>query len=258
MNETPAIDGLKVRSIFHPTDLSDASKVAFVHALKIALLTKSELNVLHVSPKEDIPWQQFPALRPTLARWKLIPEGSPESAVGELGLSVRKVIASSDDPVDACLDFLARHPTDLVVLSVHQHNGRMRWMERAVGKPIARAIGEMQKSGAGFAGFATWLDMTPADSDMFAVPDPSSLVVLPWKREVGWLAADIVMDGKPVAHGPRHILKQQIEKAGKLGYRMKSGVECEFFLVSPDGRSIADERDTHSKPCYDQSALMRR
>lgn len=122
----------------------------------------------------------------------------------------------------------------------------------------ARAIGEMQKSGAGFAGFATWLDMTPADSDMFAVPDPSSLVVLPWKREVGWLAADIVMDGKPVAHGPRHILKQQIEKAAKLGYRMKSGVECEFFLVSPDGRSIADERDTHSKPCYDQSALMRR
>ena len=99
--------------------------------------------MLFRSPKEDIPWQQFPALRPTLARWKLIPEGSPESAVGELGLSVRKVIASSDDPVDACLDFLARHPTDLVVLSVHQHNGRMRWMERAVGKPIARAIGEM-------------------------------------------------------------------------------------------------------------------
>jgi glutamate---methylamine ligase len=122
----------------------------------------------------------------------------------------------------------------------------------------ARAIGEMQKAGAGFAGFATWLDMTPADSDMFAVPDPSSLVVLPWKREVGWLAADIVMDGKPVGHGPRHVLKQQIEKAAKLGYRQKSGVECEFFLVSPDGRAIADERDTQSKPCYDQSALMRR
>ena len=67
----------------------------------------------------------------------------------------------------------------------------------------ARAIGEMQKSGAGFAGFATWLDMTPADSDMFAVPDPSSLVVLPWKREVGWLAADIVMDGKQI--GRAHV-----------------------------------------------------
>ena len=41
-----------------------------------------------------------------------------------------------------------------------------------------RAINEMQKSGAGFAGFAAWLDMTPADADMFAIPDPDSLIQL--------------------------------------------------------------------------------
>ena len=35
-------------------------------------------------------------------------------------------------------------------------------------------------TGAGFAGFAAWLDMTPADSDMFAIPDPDSLIQLPW------------------------------------------------------------------------------
>ena len=81
----------------------------------------------------------------------------------------------------------------------------------------ARAIGEMQKAGAGFAGFATWLDMSPADSDMFAVPDPDSLIQLPWKPEVGWLASDIVMDGKSVAHGPRHILKQQVAAAARRG-----------------------------------------
>jgi glutamine synthetase len=122
----------------------------------------------------------------------------------------------------------------------------------------ARAIGEMQKAGAGFAGFATWLDMSPADSDMFAVPDPDSLIQLPWKPEVGWLASDIVMDGKPVAHGPRHILRQQVAAAAAQGLRMKSGVECEFFLVTPDGRAVADAQDTQSKPCYDQGALMRR
>ena len=122
----------------------------------------------------------------------------------------------------------------------------------------ARAIGEMQRAGAGFAGFATWLDMTPADSDMFAVPDADSLTILPWKPEVGWLAADLMMDGKPVSHSPRCVLKQQIEKAAKLGYRMKTGVECEFFLTTPDGKAVGDERDTQSKPCYDQSALMRR
>ena len=38
----------------------------------------------------------------------------------------------------------------------------------------------------------------------------------------------------------------------------KTGVECEFFLISPDGESIADTSDHQSKPCYDQQALMRR
>ena len=37
----------------------------------------------------------------------------------------------------------------------------------------ASAINGMAKTGAGFAGFATWLDMTPADSDMFVIPDPN-------------------------------------------------------------------------------------
>ena len=122
----------------------------------------------------------------------------------------------------------------------------------------ARAIGEMQKNGAGFAGFATWLDMSPADTDMFAIPDPDSLIILPWNREVGWLASDLWMDGKPVDASPRIMLKKQIEKLSKRNLKMKSGVECEYFLLSEDGLSISDPRDIQSKPCYDQSALMRR
>ena len=121
-----------------------------------------------------------------------------------------------------------------------------------------RAIKEMQKSGAGFAGFAAWLDMTPADADMFAIPDPDSLIQLPWNKEVGWLASDLWMNGKPVEASPRVMLKRQINELSKLGYTMKSGVECEYFLISEDGSTIADQRDIQSKPCYDQSALMRR
>ena len=102
-----------------------------------------------------------------------------------------------------------------------------------------RAINEMQKNGAGFAGFATWLDMTPADSDMFAIPDPDSLIILPWNREVGWLASDLWMDGKPVEASPRIMLKKQIEKLSKRNLKMKSGVECEYFLLSEDGKSIS-------------------
>ena len=122
----------------------------------------------------------------------------------------------------------------------------------------AQAISEMQKNGAGFAGFATWLDMTPADTDMFAIPDPNSLIQIPWKKEVGWLAADLWMDGKPVKASPRVMLKEQIKKLSRKNLVMKSGVECEYFLITPDGTKIADVKDTQSKPCYDQSALMRR
>jgi glutamine synthetase type III len=122
----------------------------------------------------------------------------------------------------------------------------------------AAAIGDMAKEGAGFAGFASWLDMTPADPDVLAIPDPDSLIQLPWKREVGWLAADPYMNGKLVGQAPRNILKRMIAKAAEHGYQLKTGVECEFFLLSPDGGAISDKSDTQAKPCYDQSALMRR
>jgi len=122
----------------------------------------------------------------------------------------------------------------------------------------ARAIGDMQKDGAGFAGFAAWLDMTPAHPDMFSIPDPTSLIQLPWKPEVAWLAGDLWMDDKEVEASPRVALKRQMARAGKKGYYMKTGVECEYFLITPDGLAISDANDTQEKPCYDQSALMRR
>ena len=122
----------------------------------------------------------------------------------------------------------------------------------------ARAIGAMQKDGAGFAGFAAWLDMTPAHPDMFALPDPTSLIQLPWKPEVAWVAGDLWMAGAEVEDSPRVALKRQIARASKAGFRPKVGVECEYFLTNPDGSAISDERDIQEKPCYDQSALMRR
>ncbi len=120
------------------------------------------------------------------------------------------------------------------------------------------AIAEMQEGGAGFAGFATWLDLTPAHPDLFAMPDPSSVIQLPWKKEVAWVAADCVMDEKPVAQAPRVVLKRLVGEAAKQGLRVKTGVEPEFFLISAEGSAISDPFDAAEKPCYDQQALMRR
>ena len=121
-----------------------------------------------------------------------------------------------------------------------------------------QAIADMQEEGAGFAGFATWLDFTPAHPDMLAVPDPNSAIQLPWKPEVAWVAGNCVMEGKDVAQAPRNVLRRLIDEAAAEGMHVKTGIEAEFFLLSPDGSQISDEYDTASKPCYDQQAVMRR
>ena len=122
----------------------------------------------------------------------------------------------------------------------------------------AQAIADMQVDGAGFAGFATWFDHTPAYPDMLAIPDPNSVIQLPWKPEVAWVAANCIMEDEPVAQAPRNVLRTLIAEAAKDGLHVKTGVEAEFFLLTPDGEQISDEYDTATKPCYDQQALMRR
>ncbi|EKF60994.1 glutamine synthetase [Agrobacterium albertimagni AOL15] len=122
----------------------------------------------------------------------------------------------------------------------------------------SQAIADMQKEGAGFAGFAAWLDLTPAHPDLFAIPDASSVIQLPWKPEVAWVAADCMMEDEPVAQAPRVVLKKLVAEAAEHGLRVKTGVEAEFFLISADGEAISDQYDTAEKPCYDQQALMRR
>ena len=122
----------------------------------------------------------------------------------------------------------------------------------------ASAMESVAKSGAGFAGFATLFDMTPADPDVLVIPEQDSLIQLPWKPEVAWVTGDLVMAGKPVEQNPRQVLKRVIAQGAALGYELKTGVECEYFLIMPDGQSISDAADLQAKPCYDQQTLMRR
>jgi glutamine synthetase len=122
----------------------------------------------------------------------------------------------------------------------------------------AAAIAGMQRDGAGFAGFATHLDMTPAHPDLFAVPDASAVIRLPWKRDVAWVPADCVMEDRPVEQAPRVLLKRLVAEAAVEGLHVKTGVEAEFFLIDADGGGVSDCKDTAPKPCYDQQALMRR
>ena len=133
----------RIGNIFHPSDFSEGSAVAFRHALKAALAANASLSILHVSADTDSDWQDFPRVRDTLERWGLIPKDSPREAVAGLGINVQKVGFVGRDPVKACLGYLEAHPADLIVLAVHQQVGRMGWLGKSVGKPVARRSGEM-------------------------------------------------------------------------------------------------------------------
>jgi len=127
-----------IHAIFHPSDFSEGSEVAFAHALKIALAAEAELDVLHVAESRDVAWTEFPRVRGMLERWGVLPPNSPRNAVTAIGIDVRKVLLKDSDPVRAAERFLQERPTDLVVLAAHTHQGRMRWT-RSVSRPIAEA-----------------------------------------------------------------------------------------------------------------------
>ncbi len=128
--------------IFLPSDFSSDSDVAFVHALKIATECKAALEMMWVSPvnaNSEMHWDDFPSVRSALERWRVIPEGSSQETVVQLGVEISKIVAFSPDPVNACLDYLEVQEVDLIVLSVHQREGVMRWLGKMIAERISSA-----------------------------------------------------------------------------------------------------------------------
>jgi nucleotide-binding universal stress UspA family protein len=135
------IDIAPIRSILNPTDFTASSELAFVHALKIALEGKTKLYVLHADPDsgEEVDWSAFPGVRRTLAKWGVLPEGSPMADVGDkLGLHLAKISAADRDPVRAIAGFVNDHKSDLVVLATRGREGVPRWLHGSVAEPAAR------------------------------------------------------------------------------------------------------------------------
>ena len=63
----------------------------------------------------------FPGVRAMLERWRVLPPNSPRNAVASIGIDIRKVVVTDDDPVGAVERFLEKQPTDLVVLAADAH-----------------------------------------------------------------------------------------------------------------------------------------
>jgi nucleotide-binding universal stress UspA family protein len=130
---------LPFRRIFHPTDFSDADRAAFAHAVKLTCLVQGELTMMHVDPTiERKDFEDFPRIRPLLARWGVLPEGCSKDDVVKMGVQIKRVRVVADDTKGAILKQLAAHPTELLVLSTHQREGLARLMHHPVAEPLAR------------------------------------------------------------------------------------------------------------------------
>jgi nucleotide-binding universal stress UspA family protein len=132
-----------VKSIFHPSDFSPPSELAFAHALAIALIRKTKLVIMHAGRGHLDEWDQFPPVRKTLERWRVLAPGSPQSAVFEkLSVRVAKVSARGD-PVRASINQIEKQEPELVVLATRGRHGLPLWLKPSVAQAIARRTSAM-------------------------------------------------------------------------------------------------------------------
>jgi glutamine synthetase len=103
-------------------------------------------------------------------------------------------------------------------------------------KSFAITVRELEgalEEGMGFDGSSIMGFVRIDESDMVALPDPSTFKILPWKANdyiVAAMFCDILEpDGRPHQGDPRWVLKKILEEASKMGYTFNVGPELEYF-----------------------------
>ncbi len=104
--------------------------------------------------------------------------------------------------------------------------------------------------GIGFDGSSIQGFVRIDESDMVAIPDPSTFAILPWRpkeKSVARVFCDIVTpDGKPFEGDPRFVLKRNLERAKKMGFTYYVGPELEYFYF----------KDAHSTEILDKGGYF--
>lgn len=123
-----------IHSIAHPSDFSTSGQIAFEHALRLALLNRCRLDILHVrSPHAKDDWDHFPRVREVLTRWGFLEPGScVENIPAATGIEVRKVEIRDAEAYEGLSRFMLRHRPDLIVMASHGRAGLGRWVKPSV------------------------------------------------------------------------------------------------------------------------------
>ena len=143
------------------------------------------------------------------------------------------------------------------------------WFTDVLGvlKSFAITVEELETAldeGMGFDGSSIEGFARIEESDMIAMPDPNTFVVLPWRPDEGAGVARMICDvnqpdGTPYEGCPRHALKRNLKKAADLGYSFFVGPELEYFYFKDDkGTETLDSGGYFDLTPLDVASDMRR
>jgi nucleotide-binding universal stress UspA family protein len=217
-----------VRSVFHASDFSQASRHAFAHALVVALIRQTKFTILNVGAGDDSSWTQFPAVRQTLEQWGLLAPGSDQAAVfDQLAVRVRKVALKGRKPLPAMVEFLNEEPSDLLVLATRKREGLPGWLDGETALPLTHSTG------------------TPA----LLVPEDGRGWVNPDTGRLGLRRILVPVDHDPI---PAASVLFASRAAAALG---DGGVEIVLLHV---GEGVAPELDLPADPAWSFRRIQRR
>jgi glutamine synthetase len=130
------------------------------------------------------------------------------------------------------------------------------WFTDVLGQLKSFSIGSGEldaafEHGVGFDGSSITGFNPIEESDMVAMPDPSTFAVLPWRPgedAVARVFCDVLTpEGTPYEGDPRHVLRRALERMRRMGFdTFEVGVEPEYFLF----------RDRHSTEPLDEGGYF--
>jgi len=142
------------------------------------------------------------------------------------------------------------------------------WFTDVLGqlKSFAITVDELEGAldeGMGFDGSSITGYQDIQESDMIAMPDPSTFCILPWRpqeKAVARMFCNILQpDGSPYEGDPRYILRRAVKAAADKGYTMYVGPELEYFYFKDsDSTQILDHGGYFDLTPLDVATELRR
>ncbi len=137
---------------------------------------------------------------------------------------------------------------DYVLQMAKEHDVKFirLWFTDILGslKSVAITVAELPEAleeGVGFDGSSIEGFARIDESDMMAMPDPTTFAILPWRpqeRRVARMFCDILLpDGRPFEGDPRYVLRRNLKRATDLGYTFYVGPELEYFYFAGSDRT---------------------